>query len=101
MVDIDVLRNMAGINEDELDDVALQALIDEARDLILTYTNRNEGEWLPIFDGVQSLIARKVFNQLGAEGLSAKSEGAVSASFDSLQGDILPALNMFRAARAL
>jgi|GEM_PF-5243773 len=99
MIDVEVLRNMLGVSE--ADDGILGKVADEARDLILAYTNRKEDEWIPIFDGIQSLVARKVFNQLGAEGLRSKAEGAVSAAFDSLEGDVLPALNMFRAVRAL
>ena len=88
--------DIAGAEKDGL----LTDLLDEAQTLILLYTKRAADEWLAFFDSVQVASAAALYNRLGAEGYSSRSEGAVSTSFEGLPVLLSP-LNPFRKARAV
>ena len=101
MVRLEAFRKNFGVAADELDDELLTAVLMESRDIILAYTNRTEDEWKPIFDGAQSMIAKRLYNQFGAEGLRSRSEGAFSSAFFGMCEDILPVLKLYRTARPI
>ena len=100
MVTLDKFKKAMEINGD-IDDGLLAEILDEARGVILAYTNREESEWKPVFNCFQSMIARSLYNRLGAEGLRSRAEGAVSGVFNEMSADLLAILKMYRAARPL
>ena len=100
MVTIDAFKQIYKTT-DSIDDELLQNALDNARDVILAYTNRTQEEWKPFFNGVQSLIAKRFYSQFGAEGLRARREGAVSSTYENLDDGILSVLNIYRTARPL
>ena len=83
----------------QLKDDALKAVLNEARDIILAYTQRTDAEWLPVFDGVQLNIAKALVARWGADGLDSIREGSVTAVFASVKDGLLTVLAPYRTVR--
>ena len=80
-------------------ELMLMALLDDARDAILSYCNRTE---LPArMAHLQVSLALLYYNRQGIEGESAHSEGDVSRSIDSLPPDLLAQLNACRLLKVV
>lgn len=75
----------------------LAALLDNARDYILAYTNRNELP--PGLESAQVQLALIAYNRQGVEGEQSHSEGGASRTFDNLPAGILPQLDAYRLLR--
>lgn len=95
MNEIEKMKVMLNMKMDDTSkDDLLLILIDEAKDMILSYCNR---ETLPEqLKSTQIRIALSLFNQLGQEGLSSQSFGNVSTSLkEILSPDIKIILDRF------
>ncbi|MEG0451278.1 MAG: phage head-tail connector protein [Lysinibacillus sp.] len=94
---LDKLKIPLGIKDDLQDDL-LQLFLDDARDDILTWTNRKD---IPIaLESVQRQIATIRYNMQGVEGQSSHSEGGISRSFESLPQSIQNTINQSRLLKA-
>lgn len=70
----------------DIPDALAEALLEDARDAILAYTERTE---LPaVLVGAQVQLAVVYYNRMGAEGETSHSEGGVSRGMESLPADI-------------
>lgn len=79
------------------DETLLDALLDEAEEFVLSYTNRTR-----IVTGLEKAVrdlAVIALNRLGTEGETGRSEGGESYSFDNAPKQIYDVLNRFRLAR--
>ena len=83
----------------QIKDDALKAILDEARDIILAYTQRTDADWLPVFDGVQLNIAKALLTRWGADGLDSLREGSVTAAFSSVKDGLITVLAPYRAVK--
>ena len=81
------------------EDALLCDLLADAHALILSYTNRTE---LP--DALIPALLRlatMLFNRLGMEGESSRTEGSVSMTVDSLPAEILSQITPYRLMRTV
>jgi len=93
MEDIEKLKKLTG----ESDDVLLSLLLEDAKEFVLSYTNRTE-----IITGLQKTVrdmAVIALNRMGTEGESARSEGGESYSFENAPKHIYDVLDRYRLAR--
>lgn len=100
---IDILKIRLGIAGTD-DDILLQSLLDYAKVFILGYTRRTGEEWLSTFDSVQVKIAAIEYGQMGAEGVSSRTEGNITTSFlgsEDYPASVLKLLNPYRRAKVL
>lgn len=81
------------------DDALLNDLLDAAEAAILAYTGRTE---LPeALQGAQLELAAVMYNRMGMEGETARSEGGVSRTAESLPEGLRRQMNPFRLAKAV
>ncbi|ATP40703.1 hypothetical protein CSE16_11950 [Solibacillus sp. R5-41] len=95
---LDKLKIALGIKDDLQDDL-LQLFLDDARNDILTWTNRVELS--PSLESVQRQMATICYNMQGVEGQSSHSEGGISRSFDDLPQSIQNTINQSRLLKAV
>jgi hypothetical protein len=57
--------------------------LEDAKLLILDYTNRTADEWLPVMEVYQRQLAATLENREGTEGETTRSEGGISRSFET------------------
>lgn len=92
--DLEKLSLLTGREES---DPLLSALLDDAEEFVLDYTNRTQmihSLYKPVRD-----LALIAFNRMGTEGESSRSEGGESYSFDNAPKHIYDILNRKRIAR--
>jgi hypothetical protein len=78
-------------------DALLQLILDDAREDILSWTNRKE---LPtVLESTLRQVAVIRFNMMGVEGQTSHSEGGVSRAFGDLPDSIKATLNQHRLAK--
>ena len=90
---IDRLKILTGNNDQEL----LGALLDEAEEFVMGYTNRTK--LVTELEKTVRDLAVIALNRLGTEGEIGRSEGGESYSFDNAPRQIYDVLNRFRLAR--
>lgn len=93
MDDIDKLKKLTGESDEDL----LSLLLEDAKDFVLSYTNRTE-----IVPGLQKTVrdlAVIALNRMGTEGESSRSEGGESYSFENAPKHIYDVLDRYRLAR--
>lgn len=78
MTQIERLKARLG---NDVDEILLQVLLDDAETEILDYTNRTE--LLPKMEGLQRELAIIYYNRQGSEGEASRSEGGVSVSYST------------------
>lgn len=84
--------------EDTGKDELLLVLLDDAKRLILDYTNRIE--MLPELENLQRELAILYYRRLGDEGVSSYSEGAISTSYDTdIPNTLIVRLNSYRLTK--
>lgn len=79
------------------DEDLLEALLDEAEEWVLAYTNRTR-----LVSGLEKAVrdlAVIALNRRGTEGETGRSEGGESYSFESAPRQVYDVLNRFRLAR--
>lgn len=80
-------------------DAVLEAVLEDARGMILACTGRTE---LPLaLETAQVQLAAVLYNRLGTEGESSHSEGGVSRAMDALPDDIRRQIAPYRLARVV
>lgn len=93
MTDVEKLKKLTGESDGEL----LSLLLEDAKDFVLSYTNRVE---LPL--ALQKTVrdlAVIALNRMGTEGESSRSEGGESYSFEDAPKQIYDVLNKYRLVR--
>ena len=81
--------------EDTIKDTLLNQLLEDAEEAILDYCNRKELTNTML--GLQRELAIVYYNRLGDEGISSRSEGAISVSYNTeIPADILARLTTYR-----
>ncbi len=93
MDDIEKLKKLTGESDEDL----LSLLLEDAKDLVLSYTNRTE-----IVPGLHKTVrdlAVIALNRMGTEGESSRSEGGESYSFENAPKHIYDVLDRYRLAR--
>jgi hypothetical protein len=93
MDDIEKLKKLTGESDEDL----LSLLLEDAKDFVLSYTNRTE-----IVPGLQKTVrdlAVIALNRMGTEGESSRSEGGESYSFENAPKHIYDVLDRYRLAR--
>ena len=84
---------------DAQDDALLTDLLDEAKTFILAYTGRDE---LPAeLENARIRLAAILYNRMGMEGETSRSEGGVSRTAEALPGDLRRWLNHWRKAATI
>ena len=84
------------LDVDDTQDELLCDLLADANALMLAYIGREE---LPIaLSRAQCRLAAVLYNRLGMEGESRRTEGSVTVTVDTLPEDILTLLRPFRLA---
>lgn len=83
----------------DIDKPLRDALLQDARDLILSYTGQPEIP-APLI-GAQVQLAIISYNRMGIEGESGHSEGGVSRTMELLPEDIRQQLNRYRLAKVV
>lgn len=92
------VKILLGLHDSSKDEL-LQILIDQAKQQILAYTNRDE---LPnCLESIADRLAVIFYNRQGTEGELSRSEGAISQSFETLPTDLTAVLNRYRKAGVL
>ena len=82
----------------DIPDALAAALLEDARDAILAYTERTE---LPaVLTGAQVQLAVVYYNRMGTEGETSHSEGGVSRGMESLPADIEAQIGPYRVRAA-
>lgn len=93
MDDLEKLAILTGEKDDEL----LEILLEDARQFVLSYTNRT---WMiPALEKPVRDLAVIALNRMGTEGETGRSEGGESYSFDAAPKQIYDVLNRYRLAR--
>ncbi len=93
MDDIEKLKKLTGESDSEL----LSLLLEDAKEFVLSYTNRTE-----IVTGLQKTVrdlAVIALNRMGTEGESGRSEGGESYNFENAPKHIYDVLDRYRLAR--
>ena len=93
MTDIEKLKKLTGEQDEEL----LELLLEEAKEFVLSYTNRTK-----IVKGLEKTVrdlAVIALNRMGTEGESGRSEGGESYNFNDAPKHIYDVLNRYRLAR--
>lgn len=93
MDDIEKLKKLTGESDSEL----LSLLLEDAKEFVLSYTNRTE-----IVTGLQKTVrdlAVIALNRMGTEGESGRSEGGESYSFENAPKYIYDVLDRYRLVR--
>lgn len=93
MTDLDKLMILTG----ESNEVLLSLLLDDARDFVLSYTNRTK--LIPELERPVRDLAVIAYNRLGTEGESGRTGGGESYSFDAAPKNIYDILDRYRLAR--
>ena len=90
---IERLKKLTGESDEDL----LEALLEEAEEFVLSYTNRTK-----IVTGLEKAVrdlAVIALNRIGTEGENSRSEGGESYSFDAAPKQVYDILNRYRLAR--
>jgi hypothetical protein len=93
MDDIEKLKKLTGESDEDL----LSLLLEDAKEFVLSYTNRTE-----VITGLQKTVrdlAVIALNRMGTEGESGRSEGGESYSFENAPKHIYEVLDRYRLAR--
>ena len=93
MTEYEKLKKLTG----ESDEALLSILLDDAKEFVLSYTNRTM-----IIDALQKPIrdlAVIAYNRMGTEGETGRSEAGESYSFDEAPKQIYEILNKYRLVR--
>ncbi len=100
MTPLERLKTLLGIPDTDRD-ALLTALLDQARDTILAYTNRDA--LVPGLENAVVQLALVTYNRQGMEGEQAHGEGAVSRAFfaEDIPPGIAAQMNAYRLARAV
>ncbi len=93
MTDLEKIKLITG----ESDEALLSLLLEDARDWVLSYTNRTV--MVPALKKTVVDIAVIAYNRMGTEGESGRSEAGESYSFADAPASIYGILNMYRLAR--
>lgn len=93
MTELDKLAKLTGENDREL----LELLLEDARQFVLSYTNRKRV--IPALEKPVRDLAVIALNRMGTEGETGRSEGGESYSFDSAPRQIYDILDRYRLAR--
>ena len=93
-----LLRLMRRLPEAQ-DEALLQDLLDEAGDFIRAYTGRKE---VPAaLESAQVQLAAVLYNRLGMEGETRRSEGSVERTAEGVPEALRRQLNPFRLAKGV
>lgn len=85
--------------ENKEKDALLLVLLDDAKRVILDYTNRIE--FLPELETIQRELAILYYRRIGDEGVTSYSEGSISTSYETdIPSNLIARLNMYRLAKA-
>lgn len=85
--------------EDKEKDALLLVLLDDAKRVILDYTNRIE--LLPELETIQRELAILYYRRIGDEGITSYSEGSISTSYETdIPPNLIARLNTYRLAKA-
>lgn len=93
MEDVEKLKKLTGESDEDL----LSLLLEDAKEFVLSYTNRTE---LPT--ALQKTVrdlAVIALNRMGTEGEASRSEGGESYSFEDAPKQIYSVLDRWRLAR--
>jgi len=93
LTEYEKLKKLTG----ESDEALLSILLDDAKEFVLSYTNRTM-----IIDALQKPIrdlAVIAYNRMGTEGETGRSEAGESYSFDEAPKQIYEILNKYRLVR--
>ena len=93
MEDIEKLKKLTGESDEDL----LSLLLEDAKEFVLSYTNRTE-----IMPGLQKTVrdlAVIALNRMGTEGEAGRSEGGESYSFENAPKHIYDMLDRYRLVR--
>lgn len=93
MDEIEKLKILTGEKDSEL----LGVLLEDARQHVLSYTNRTR--IIPALEKTVRDLAIIALNRMGTEGETGRSEGGESYSFDNAPKQIYDVLNRYRLAR--
>ena len=93
MTDVEKLKVLTG----ESDETLLSLLFEEAKEFVLSYTNRTR--LVPGLEKTARDLAVIALNRIGTEGESGRSEAGESYSFDNTPAHIYSVLNQYRLAR--
>ena len=93
MEDVEKLKKLTGESDTEL----LSLLLEDAKDYVLSYTNRTELP--PVLQKAVRDLAVIALNRLGTEGESSRSEGGESYSFEDAPKQIYGILDRYRLVR--
>jgi hypothetical protein len=93
MEDVEKLKKLTGESDGEL----LSLLLEDARDFVLSYTNRTELP--PALQKTVRDLAVIALNRMGTEGESSRSEGGESYSFEDAPKHIYGVLDRYRLVR--
>lgn len=92
------LKRRLKINDSAQDEL-LTDLLADANALMLAYMNRTE---LPaVLHSAQCHLACILYNRLGMEGETSRSEGAVTMTVDTLPAEIVSQLTPYRLCRVV
>lgn len=84
---------------DTAQDSLLEDLLADANALMLAYMNR--AEMPAALEKAQCLLAVMLYNRVGMEGESARNEGGVAMTVDTLPGEIVSQMRPYRLAAAV
>ncbi len=93
MEDIEKLKKLTGESDEDL----LSLLLEDAKEFVLSYTNRTELP--PALQKTVRDLAVIALNRMGTEGESGRSEGGESYSFENAPKHIYDVLDRYRLAR--
>lgn len=93
MTDLEKLKKLTGESDSEL----LSLLLGDAKEFILSYTNRTELP--PALQKTVRDLAVIALNRMGTEGESSRSEGGESYSFENAPKHIYDVLDRYRLVR--
>jgi hypothetical protein len=93
MEDVEKLKKLTGESDGEL----LSLLLEDAKDFVLSYTNRTELP--PTLQKTVRDLAVIALNRMGTEGESSRSEGGESYSFEAAPKHIFGVLDRYRLVR--
>ena len=99
MTQLEKLKIRLGIKDDKQDEL-LTMLLEDAESEILDFTNRNV--LLPKMEGLQRELAIIYYNRMNDEGISSRSEGAISVSYSTeIPGNIKDRLKAYKLLKAV
>ena len=93
MEEVEKLKKLTGESDSEL----LSLLLEDAEELVLSYTNRTELP--PALQKTVRDLAVIALNRMGTEGESGRSEGGESYSFENAPKHIYDVLDRYRLVR--